>query len=357
MSLAFILLERGQVQAALTQADRAATGLTGVDGARLLGQRALVLQRCGHVSEAIAAYGKALPILRRAHDSWEATLLNNRGLLHAYRGSLAQARRDLERARALMGKADQRLDVAGVDWNLGFVAAVAGDVPEALSRYDKAEDYYEGEGLSVARILLDRAAVLLQAGLLGEARDVTTRAVDELTVSRAETDVAEGLVALAQVALAQGDATAAAGAARMAVRLTDPTAAPGLDASRRGTCCSPRRSASWSPRRPRVAGSGSPSQLKRAGWREEEQEVLLLSTQAAIADGDLARASALLDRSSAVRHSRAAALRYRVWHQRALLRAAQGRVPSALRAVVSGMSSLDAQRALLGATELRAQLG
>ena len=74
-----------------------------------------------------------------------------------------------------MGKADQYLDVARVDWNLGFVAAVAGDVPEALSRYDKAEDYYAGEGLSVARILLDRAAVLLlQAGLLGEAREVTT---------------------------------------------------------------------------------------------------------------------------------------------------------------------------------------
>ena len=105
MSLAFILLERGHAHAALAQADRAATSLSGVEGARLLGQRALVLQRCGHVTEALAAYGKALPVLRRAgDDTWESTLLNNRGLLHAYRGSLAQASKDLQRSRTLVAR-------------------------------------------------------------------------------------------------------------------------------------------------------------------------------------------------------------------------------------------------------------
>ena len=164
---------------------------------------------------------------------------------------------------------------------------MAGDLPEALARYDSAEDYYEREGLSVARILLDRSAVLLQAGLLDEARQVLTRAVDELTQSRADADAAEGLVALAQVALAQGDSAAAAGAARLAVRLMTRQGRPGWTLLARQVLFT----AEVDGLEPKLAarrGVRLAALLRDAGWREEEQEVLLLSTRAAIADGDLA---------------------------------------------------------------------
>ncbi len=357
MSLALVLLDRGRTRAALRQAEYAAQALTGVDRARLTVQRGLVLQRCGRVAEALAAYGEALPVLRRAGDeTWEARLLNNRGLLHAYAGSLRQARRDLERAKQLYDKPGQSLYVADAEWNLGFVAAVEGDVPEALERYHHAETYYLAEGLPVGRILLDRAAVLLQVGLVDEAREVMTRAVADLEASDAAADLAEGLVAAAQVALAQGDRGEAAHVARRAERLTVRQGRPTWTLRARQVAFLADHGTAEAPRQALVQGPRLAVLLRDAGWREEEQEVLLLCGEAAIRVGDLARAAQLLARASAIRHARANALRHRLWYLRALLREAQLQQSAALRAVLRGLASLDDQRALLGATELRAQV-
>jgi tetratricopeptide (TPR) repeat protein len=99
MSLAFVLLDRGRLRAALAQADHAATGLTGLPAVRVTCQRALILQRAGRLDEALAGYAAALPALRRAGDElWEARVHNNRGLLHSHRGALSAAEADFARA-------------------------------------------------------------------------------------------------------------------------------------------------------------------------------------------------------------------------------------------------------------------
>ena len=51
MSLAFILLDRGRIRAALRQADRAAVALRGLPATRLATQRALFLQRAGRLDD------------------------------------------------------------------------------------------------------------------------------------------------------------------------------------------------------------------------------------------------------------------------------------------------------------------
>ena len=164
MSLAFILLERGRSRAALAQADGRRVPV-GVPRARDCSVNGPWCCSAAVTSGALAAYGKALPVLRRAGDDvWESTLLNNRGLLHAYRGSLVQARRTSQRARAPDGAGGPAPGRAGVDWNLGFVAAMDGDVPEALARYDRAEDYYERREPALGGMLVDRGLVLLPRG-------------------------------------------------------------------------------------------------------------------------------------------------------------------------------------------------
>jgi tetratricopeptide (TPR) repeat protein len=254
-----------------------------------------------------------------------------------------------------MAQADQSLDVARVDWNLGFVAAVEGDVPEALARYDRAEAHYAEEGLSVGRILLDRAAVLLQVGLLEEAGAVIARAVTDLEQAGAAADVAEGLVAAAQVALARGALPEAIAVSQQAERLTTRQDRPAWTLLARQVAFL-AEVAALTPRQVRARGLPLATRLHEAGWREEEQEVLLLCAQSAIRAGDLSAASDLLTRASAVRHARANVLRHRLWFVRALLREARSQRSAALRAVISGLASLDGQRALLGATELRAEV-
>ncbi|HTY73220.1 MAG TPA: CHAT domain-containing protein [Actinomycetes bacterium] len=352
MSLAFILLERGRTRAALRQADRAAAALSGAEHARLLGQRALVLQRCGETEQALTAYASALPVLRRAGDSrWEARLLNNRGLLHAYRGSAAQARADLLRARALTLAAGQHLDVADADWNLGFVAAVEGDVPEALTRYAEAEAFYASAGLPLGRLLVDRALVLMRCGLFEDARRDAGRAVEDLAAAGAVADEAEALVALAQVELADGRTDRAQAVAASAAALLRRQDRPAWLLLARWTQLV-ARSPEAADARVALRAEVLANELHAAGWREEERAVRLWLARRALARGRPQRARALLERARSAAAVGTASLEW--WVVAAMLRRAEGNPAGATRAVRAGLAQLDKQRALVGATDLRA---
>ena len=205
MSLAFVLLERGSVTAALRQADRSAGQTQGLAAARLSTQRALILQRTGRGAEALAAYAQALPVLRRGHDTvWEARLRNNRGLLHAYHGSLRDAEADLRVALALHESAGASLSAADSWWNLGFVAARKGDAPTALQHFDAAAEIYRRHGLPVQELMLDRVELLLGVGAVGEARRTAQRAVAGLEAADLGLHLPEALLLLAQATIADG---------------------------------------------------------------------------------------------------------------------------------------------------------
>jgi tetratricopeptide (TPR) repeat protein len=162
MTLSFIHGFRGDGRRALAAADRAAGGLHGLDAARLAAQRALILQRLGRADEALAAYRRALPVLRRHADRvWEARLLCNRGVLYVYRGALASAERDLRAAARICDEIGATYLGASVQHNLGFTSARRGAVPEALTEYDGADARYAAAGASTAPLLLDRAELLL----------------------------------------------------------------------------------------------------------------------------------------------------------------------------------------------------
>ncbi len=350
MSLAWVLLDRGRAGAALREAGRAAHGLTGLPAARLAAQRGLVLQRTGHLDAALVEFRAALPVLERADDrSWQARLRNNRGLLLAYRGELDAAQADLERAAALFASLDQPVLQAWATWNLGFVAARRGDVRGALAHYDDAA-VSRPDGLPVPELLLDRAEVLLQAGLAQEARATTDEAVAGLRGLGRGADLAEALVLQAQAALAAGDPAHAQQAAEEAARLLRRQGRPGWCPVARYVALR-AAAAQGRPVRPGTAARTAEA-LEAAGWRVLALDVRLLGARAALAAGRPAAARAHLARAAAAR-SGPPELRLRAWSATALLRDAEGRSRGTEAALRAGLRALDDVRAGLGATELR----
>lgn len=356
-NLSFVLLSRGETDAALQEADRAAAVLTGPEAARLQIRRALVLQRLGRLDEALAGYQRALPVLRRAGDrQWEARLLTNRGVLHTYRSSFDAAERDLRRAAQLYEELGQTLAGAQVRHNLGFTAARRGDLPSALAWYDDAERSLRELGVVGWVGVADRCELLLSARLLTEARTLAEQAVAELHRAGMDADVAEARLTLANAALLQGDhatALAVAGQAHASFVLQErhPWAVLARHVALRAEWQGGIRTPELHAKAVDVAGA-----LAAAGWMPASVDARLLAARTAL---ELDRVDAAERDVSAVRSARGhgpVEIRARAWHAEALLRLARGNRRGADAALRAGMRAVDRHRATLGAAELRVRV-
>jgi tetratricopeptide (TPR) repeat protein len=352
MSLAYVLLEQGRTADALSLAESAAAGLRGLPAARLMMQRGLLLWRCGRTDEALEAYRRALPGLRRGGDDMaEARLYNNRALLYIDRGELAAAEADLQRVAELCQ--GQELLAATADMNLGYVASRRGDVPEALRRFDKAEAAFGRHGVNVRELLLTRAELLLSVGITGEARETAERAIESCEAAGMRSLLAEALLMFAQAALAEGDTEPAQQAAARAARMFARQRRPGWAAVARYVALrADERAGLLIPalrrRALQVAG-----QLASIGWRAQEQDARLVAARVALANGDVAIGRRELQRAAGARTRGPTELRIRAWYAEALLRLATDRQAGAETALRAGFRVMERQRATLGASELR----
>lgn len=356
-NLAFVLLAKGATRAALREADRAAAVLTGAEAARLQMRRALILQRLGRLDEALDGYQQALPALRRTGDRlWEARLLTNRGVLHTYRSAFTAAEQDLRRAARLHDALGQTLAATQVRHNLGFVAARRGDVPAALRWYDLADRQHRELGIVDWIGLADRCELLLSARLLTEARQLATRAVDELGQASMDADLAEARLTLATAALLQGDSTEASAIAGQAHRQfvrQDRLAWAVLAryTALRADWHGGERSAALLTRARLVA-----DELGAAGWLPAAVDARLVAARTALELGRLPTAQQELAALRAGRRRGPAELQARAWHAEALARLAGGNRRGADAALRAGMRTVERHRATLGATELRAHV-
>lgn len=357
MSLAYVLMERGATADALENADRAALALRGPARAQILTQRALILQRCGRTGEALTAYRQTLPVLRRTADwAGESRLRTNRGLLYLQRGELGAAEADFNRAIDLEHRIGNEVHASYPEWNLGYVSARRGDVPLALQRWDRAEATMLRHGVQARELLLPRAELLLSVGLREEARATAERAVSELRRADLASHLAQALLLLAQVALAQGDDGAGTEAAARAVRMFVRQRRPGWAAAARYVSLrAEEKSGQLTPalrrRALRVA-----DELAAIGWRTQELDARLVAAQVSLSRGNLDTARRELRQNAAARSSGPVELRIRAWYAEALLRLATGRRPAAETALRAGFRVIERQRATLGATELRVQV-
>lgn len=210
MSLVAVLADRGDLVAALAEADAAAPVLRGGDAGRLLAQRALVLARAGRLDDALTSYHEALRQVRAEADSrFEAGILNNLGTLHVYRGDVRLAEETLQRCVEVASGAGLDHLTALARANLAFAAMRRGDAPRALALFDEVEDALDGTSGRVASIRLDRAEALLNVRLVGEARSVLGATIETLEASGFAADLAEARLMLARAELLDDDAAAA----------------------------------------------------------------------------------------------------------------------------------------------------
>jgi tetratricopeptide (TPR) repeat protein len=355
MTLALVRADQGDIPGAVRLGEAAAAHLEGLEAARLRHQLAVVAQRRGLLEEALREYGGALSVFRREGDLlWQAKVLNNRGVLQAYRGRPGPAEADLLRAEELYGKLGQDLAVADVRWNRGFAAGRAGQVVAALTHLAAAEEHYVGNNLSAAMIMMDRCDVLLSAGLHEEAREVAAAAVRELARRRMAADLAEARLLLAAAALACGETDEARKAARLAERAFDQQGRPGWAAVARYMLIRTDWAAGrHGPELLKAAVAGA-EELRAGGWAVAAADAALIAARCALAAGRTAEATELLRHTGRARGAGGpAAQRVSAWHAEALLRIAGGDRRGADAALRAGLRALDEHRLTLGATELR----
>ncbi|GGL91248.1 CHAT domain-containing protein [Nakamurella endophytica] len=195
--------DTGRVDEAFRLFDDAERRRPGARDGVVDGARGLLEFRLGRSADALASFSR---VIDGAPDAdavtrWAASV--NRGLLHMQAGHLADAARDTQRAAELAEGFDDRGPALMSRHNLGYVQYLAGDIPRALADMELAQRAAPESYVGIPA--LDRARVLLAAGLQTEAREFLDLALADFTRNRARTELADALLVSAELRALTGD--------------------------------------------------------------------------------------------------------------------------------------------------------
>lgn len=183
-------------------------------GVAIHGQRGLMALRGGDRQGALQELDRAAERRDVAEPLDAAVLLLNRGSLNLELGRIGAARQDLVECRERAAAMGDGLLLFKAGHNLGYLEFLAGDLPRALALMSEAAS--SDHGGSPAISWLDRAQVLLEAGLVTEADSFLARAEDLFARSRLARDLAQVELDRARCALLTGRADDALVLARRA---------------------------------------------------------------------------------------------------------------------------------------------
>jgi tetratricopeptide (TPR) repeat protein len=355
LTLAWSEAEQGRLEASFGHLDEAAVlaaghpGLAGITS----GQRGLLLLRLGRAQEALAYLRRALPLL----DGQPIEQV--RALLHQ-----GVAEKDLRRYRAAeasflqsaaLAKEHQHAILAGkATSNLGELAALRGDLPLAIARFDEAAEIFrEADPILRAITVVDSGYALTQAGLFSEAAADLLDAAELLGAARLPLPEAEAWLSLAELALTEERAAEATQYARKALRGFRRRGFDGGELMARAvlaaTATVTRRTiAGVRERTDEVAAD-----LAVRGLTEEAARLRLRVARSATRAGVLDIAEELA--GSAYRTGSGTAIRTRILGHtvRAELAAATGDRARKRREVRSGLAALQRHQARLGSFDLQ----
>ncbi|HEX4818462.1 MAG TPA: CHAT domain-containing protein [Nonomuraea sp.] len=380
-TLGIALLQDGRTRSGLTALHDAAARADGRTRARVLFRRAGAWWILGRHAEALEDLRRAVPALLAAHDTvWAARALSLRGHLYLEQGVVRQADADFRTAERMFATTSQDHDSAVAVQNRGVAAFRTGDLPAALGLLDDAERRFKELGTPMFDLICDRCAVLLAAGLAGDALVQADGGLRLLTRLRGQaTRRAELLLIAARAALAAADAHTARDRAAEARRL--------FAGQRRTWWAEHARlilvQAEFATRRSlrsdlpssggAASGAGTPDvragapglerlardarrlagRLARLGSPEVWQ-AHLLAGRAALASGRAAVAERQLALAAEARKKGPATSRAGGWLAEALRAEAAGEPRRLLRACRAGLALIEEHRLTLGSSELRA---
>ncbi|HJQ44135.1 MAG TPA: CHAT domain-containing protein [Jatrophihabitantaceae bacterium] len=354
ISLAKVESELAGVQVGLDRLNEAARSLdAGPDPVVLAAfhnQRAALLIRAGRYGEAVQCCDEAERHFRHAAPRDRVYALLNRGTARMLSGDLRRASVDVEKgaieaeSAGLSGIPEMALH------NLGYLRFLMGNLPGALSAMDDALSRgRQNAGVS----LLDRARVLVEAGLVREADDTLAEAARIVRTNRLAQDLGEIEIERARCALIMGDIRSArrlAGSAR--------------DRFRRRESDSWRRSAELvllqgdlAANRPGLRLLEPALRLRdefdEAGQQLAARTAALLAAEAALRAERVDDVRQLMRSIGRPRSRDPITARLHVRYVRAALEREQGRTALAARHVRSGLSDLAAYQASFGSIDLQ----
>ena len=192
----------GDVQrslAILTEAEQADTGSLSA----IWGARAMSLLRGGDSAGALTAFDRAINTAPADAPRVLSAALLNRGLLQMGAGHLLPAEKDTRAALEAAMAADDRWGMHMAAHNLGYLQFLAGDLPGALDSMEAAQRAVAEPPVGMPA--MDRARVLLAAGLTREAADFSQLAIEDFDRNRALSELPDALVVAAETDLLRSD--------------------------------------------------------------------------------------------------------------------------------------------------------
>jgi tetratricopeptide (TPR) repeat protein len=355
-SLGLALVYAGRTAAGLAAFDQAVQRSAGVQTARVLTRRGVVLRTLGRYPQALEDLRHAVSVLRRAGDPlWTARALLNRGLVYKDLGSTSRADADFVCAARLYSELGQELEAAYAGHNRAGAAFASGDLPAALAFLDAATASFRRLNVPTTPLRVDRCAVLLAAGLTADAFAEADASLRDLEQIRGwSTKKADLLLIASSCALAANQPRVAEDWARAAYRLFRSQRSAWFQARAARVLVEARYQAGPASARTLGQATRVAARLEALGASDAVQAHLVAGRIAL----DLGRHDDAERHLAAVARTRRrgpALSRVSGWLGEALRREAADQPGRMLAACRQGLDVLDEHRLTLGASELRAQ--
>ena len=210
----------GDVPGAMQVLEDAERDADSLFAAKIEFQRATLLGKEGQLDEAVAAYNRALPIFESAGDTYSISCTRgNRAQFRLDRGEARAARADYIVSRDGFRAIGHAVSAAAMEHNLGRVAGRMGDVAAALQHFRASETALRRLGVDPSEVQVNRAEVLLQAGLFREAEEVASETARLMHERGLQFEHGEALFVRSQALLGQLRYAEAAEAAAVAARV------------------------------------------------------------------------------------------------------------------------------------------
>jgi tetratricopeptide (TPR) repeat protein len=355
-SLGVALVHAARTTAGLAALDRATQLSSGTLAGRVLHRRGFVLLSLGRYAAALNDLRGAVSILQRDGDQlWAARALNARGVAYLGIGYPRRADADFHAAGRLYAETGQELEAVQTVQNRGCAAAAAGDLPAAISLLDEAVARCRPLDVPTPSLSIDRCAVLLAAGLTGDALAEADAAISAVGQARGPSSMkAELLLMGASCALAAARPQPALDRARAADRFFRAQGSVWGQAHA-GLVLARARYAAGPASTPLLRTADRAASALEALGSPEAAQARLLAGRVALDLGRITDADQHLARAAESRRRGTAMAQATGWLAEALRAQAAGDPRRMLGACRRGLAVLDEHRFTLGATELRAQ--
>ena len=316
---------------------------------------ALNLLRRGDHDGALTRFASAERYVRSASTSDACILYLNRGNLMLQNLQLAAARRDLDRVIQLADAEPDNEPLRAWQFmarhNLGYLEFLAGNLPHALRMMDEAAAMPVAVSHAISD--LDKARVLIEAGLSDAADQTLQEAESEFRRGRLHHELAETELARAECAVLGGDlgaARALAGSARTRFRRR-------ADDRWRRVAELALLSADLADGRPPGRLVRPAERLAREfgeqGLQLQARTAELIATSALTRLGKIERARVALDQLPPLSASDPIAVRLQQRAAAATVARADGRPDLARRQVRTGLADLSRHQAKFGSLDLQ----